>query len=174
MISVRSPITYQKPAPSDGRRLWQLARDTECLDLNSAYFYNQFSTHFSDTSIVAIQDDRIVGFVIAYWNPQQQDSLFIWQIGVCPSAQRQGIGLALLQSLIASQANQPLTTIQATITPSNNASIRLFHSLATTRHTSLTRTPHFSRDDFPDCHEPEDLITITINPSQGVPYDTNY
>jgi ribosomal protein S18 acetylase RimI-like enzyme len=53
--------------------------------------------------IVAVQDDVVVGMVSAvdYVHPDKAPQLWINELGVAPSHQRRGIGLALVQRMLA-------------------------------------------------------------------------
>ena len=56
-------VLFRSPQIDDGVRLWEIARDSKVLDLNSSYAYLLWCRDFSATSIVAEVDGRVVGFV---------------------------------------------------------------------------------------------------------------
>lgn len=163
-------------ARGDGRAMFALM-DRTTLDKNSAYAYLLFATHFAHESIVARRTDTgdMVGFVMSYRPPTHADTIFVWQIGVDPSAHGQGLGSRMLDALAdrvqASTkhegAGAAVCFMEATVTPGNAASRNLFTSFARRRGAELVLTePHFSADDFPgadtghDAHEAEDLFRI--------------
>ena len=150
------------PTTNDAAQIWQLVRETGVLDVNSAYLYLLLCRDFSDTCLVARRDGCVVGFVTGYRLPSDLGVLFIWQIGVASDAKRQGVGLRLLRELIKRNA-QSLTAIEATVSPSNAASRRLFESLAREIGVSMVDVPDcgFNVDDFPPGdHEAEPRIRI--------------
>jgi len=104
-----------------------------------------------------------VGFVTGYRLPCDSSVLFIWQIGVDSDLKRQGIGLRLLRELIERNAKS-LTAIEATISPSNTASRRLFEALAREIGVPMVEAPDcgFNEEDFPaGDHEAEPRIRIS-------------
>ncbi len=65
-------LSFRSPQISDGKRLWQIARDSEVLDVNSGYAYVLWCRDFAETSVVATDEtDRPVGFITGY---RRQDS----------------------------------------------------------------------------------------------------
>ncbi|NQV23590.1 MAG: diaminobutyrate acetyltransferase [Rhodopirellula sp.] len=149
------------PATNDASEIWRLVRESGVLDQNSAYLYLLLCRDFSDTCLVAESEQRIVGFVTAYRLPTDSRTLFIWQVGVCASARRQGIALKMLAELV--NQTRSLDFIEATVAPSNLASRRLFESLARGRGVSLTDIADagFLTGDFPPGdHEAEPLLRI--------------
>ena len=65
-------VLFRSPQIDDGVRLWEIARDSKVLDLNSSYAYLLWCRDFSATSIVAEVDGRVVGFVSGYTRPSAQ------------------------------------------------------------------------------------------------------
>lgn len=130
-----SPIRYSKPHAADAGAMWTLTRDSDALDLNSPYFYLTVSQYFADTSIVAKVDHEhagsdVVGFVAGLRPPASPDTLFVWQIGVAASHRRQGVAHDMLLALLDRLAGDGVRYLDATVTPSNEASQRMFRSLA--------------------------------------------
>jgi L-2,4-diaminobutyric acid acetyltransferase len=85
---------------------------------------------FAETCVAAERDNRLVGFVTAYRPPRRPDAIFIWQIGVDLSVRRQGLGRQMLHYLLSLPACREIAFLEATVTPSNTASRRLFQSFA--------------------------------------------
>ncbi len=128
--------------------------------MNSAYFYLLFATDFGDTCLVAEQEGWIIGTVIGYRPPRDQDSAFVWQIGLVAEKQGQGLGRVLLEKWIDLPGNQGVKWITATVAEDNLASRRLFMGFAEHRGVSCTVTDHFTADLFPHEHPPEQLFRI--------------
>lgn len=152
----------RKPARSDGAALHDLIARCPPLDLNSRYAYLLLCEHHADTCVVAELDGKLVGAVTAYFVPAQPDVLFVWQVAVAPGMQGQRLASRMLDRLIERCATErPLRTVQATISPSNIASRKLFTSLATRHGLEITGSLLFSAADFGDGeHEEEWLYQI--------------
>lgn len=153
-------IVIQAPEKHDGKYLWQVAKRTKVLDINSPYSYNLVATHFSQTSALAYMDDKPIGFLSAYLIPEEPKTLFIWQIGVVPQHHGKGVGFFMIKNIFCRKVFQNVTSIKTTITPSNIPSKKLFQKVSRYLQAQLTTTPFYSPMDFSDTHEKEDLITI--------------
>lgn len=152
-----------RPTPADGPRLWQLARDSGALDLNSPYSYLLWCRDFADTSVVARNDAGLpVGFVTGYLRPDEPGTLFVWQVAVAESHRGLGLGAALLDALSARvAAAHGVDRVETTITPDNVPSERLFRSYAARHGATVTREVLFTPADFPPPgHETEVLFRI--------------
>jgi L-2,4-diaminobutyric acid acetyltransferase len=158
-----APVKIRAFTTNDGPAIWRLVRETGVLDQNSAYLYLLLCRDFSDTCLVAEIDGAVAGFVTAYRPPAQPDVLFIWQVGVAPAAQRQGIALRMLTELIDQVGRASLNFVEATVAPSNSASQKLFASLARKLNVPFTAVPEdgFTEHDFPPGdHEAEPRVRI--------------
>ncbi|NKE69261.1 diaminobutyrate acetyltransferase [Candidatus Manganitrophus noduliformans] len=154
-------IFFRKPTIEDGSDIWKLAKDSEILDLNSAYCYLLLCKHFSETCVVAESGGRLAGFVTAFRPPASPDVLFIWQIGVAGAMRRQGLGRALLKDLLRREASRGVSFLETTITPSNHPSKALFASLARSLNTPYVEEKGFPESLFPEGnHQAEDLIRV--------------
>jgi L-2,4-diaminobutyric acid acetyltransferase len=163
--AVPDTAVLRSPEIADGVRLWELAKDSQVLDVNSSYSYLLWCRDFADTSIVAESDGDVVGFVTGFVRPQSPTTLFVWQVAVDHAQRGRGLGVAMLNQLLDNVAQQSVSTLETTISPDNTASIAMFTSLAKRRGSAISRQPLFSADDFPeshepDSHQPEDLYTV--------------
>lgn len=142
--------------------MWAMARDSGALDLNSPYAYVLAGEHFADTSVVAVDEHgRLVGFVTAYCPPSEPDAVFVWQVAVDPSQRGTGIGRRLLHEVVDRAAPRGARALTATVTPSNDASRRLFQAVARDRGADYEEQPLFDASLFPgEGHEPEHRIRI--------------
>ncbi|MDI5977501.1 diaminobutyrate acetyltransferase [Amycolatopsis magusensis] len=153
----------ESPTKADGAELWRIARDSQKLDLNSAYAYLLWCRDFADTSVVARDDGAAVGFVIAYRKPSDPETALVWQVAVDASQRGKGLAGALLDALFDRLVGQGVRYLETTITPDNQASIKLFESFAKRWEADLESAELFASADFPDdddAHEPEDLYRI--------------
>ena len=161
--------------------MWILARDSGGLDLNSPYAYLLAGHHFAETSVVAQgPSGDIVGYVLAYRPPSDLQTVFVWQVTVHPSQRGSGIAQQMLNRVLDRAAALGATTMTATVTPSNDASRRLFTSVATARGAQIAERPCFGADLFPEGHEPEHELVIgpidtdqNTVPQNTVPQTTN-
>lgn len=146
------------PRPEDGKAVWELIRDSHPLDLNSPYAYLLLCHHFAATSMVAHRAGELVGFVGAYEPPNSPGALFVWQIAVRASERGTGLGTRLLDEIVEQRRYHFL---EATVTPSNASSWKLFRGYARKRHARVTEQPLFPSNYFPGpSHEEEVLIRI--------------
>ncbi len=129
-----SAVEMRHPVPADAAAIHRLVRTAGGLDLNSLYCYLLVGRDFSRTSLVAIRreaaGETLAGFVAAYRPPERPETLFIWQVGVAPEARGQGLARRMLRRLIDVPACRGIELLEATVTPSNEASRRLFSRLA--------------------------------------------
>ncbi|MBW3599392.1 MAG: diaminobutyrate acetyltransferase [Planctomycetes bacterium] len=164
MTELDGPTTgpaFRKPTISDGAPLWRLVREIDVLDDNSCYVYLLLCRDFADTCLVAEFQGALVGFVTGYVPPTRPDSIFVWQVGVAPQARRRGIAQQLLLQLVASEAGRRAQYLEATVSPSNAASRRLFQAAADALGAPLNVHRGFDRDHFAgQDHEEEELIRI--------------
>ncbi|MEP9391623.1 diaminobutyrate acetyltransferase [Gordonia sp. VNQ95] len=153
-------LDYRIPTVTDGTRLWEIARDSRVLDVNSSYAYVLWCSDFAETSIVAEVDGRAVGFVTGYRRPSDPSTLMVWQVAVDDDHRGHGIAAAMLHRLFDRTAERGIVAMHTTISPDNVASQRLFASVAAARGLRFDRRDLFAATDFPDAHEPEDLYLL--------------
>ncbi len=155
-------ITFEKPEVEDGADMWNMAKDST-LDLNSSYKYVMMCEYFSETCVVAKEDNNLVGFVTAFIPPEHEDVVFVWQVCVDPAKRGEKIASKMLDALLAREGCKQIRYLEATVTPSNNASQSLFHRLAHDHNTECEVTECFSEELFPgDEHEAE--LTFRVGP----------
>lgn len=155
-------IIFRNPKTNDGKYFWEIAKSSKTLDLNSAYQYLIMCRHFSKTCIVAEHEGEVVGFVTAYIPPDSPDTIFVWQVAVDEKYRGQGLGVQMLVSLYKNSKILNIKHLEATITPSNQASIKFFTAVAR----ELKASFEFEKEFFPaahfgeNVHEPEILFHI--------------
>lgn len=154
------PVNFRPARHGDGAALWQLVKSAGTLELNSAYFYLLFASDFGDTCLIAETHDRVVGAVIGYRPPSNPASAFVWQIGVAPDMQGQGLGKELLEHWIALPGNTGARWMTATVAEDNDASAHLFRAFARDHDMECEDAPHFTAELFPHEHPAERLFRI--------------
>lgn len=164
MAGAPDDIRIRSPRLEDGGAMWQLAERSERLDVNSAYYYLMFCKPFAPTSVVAEDRaaGRLVGFVTGLFWPDDPRTLFVWQVGVDAAARGRRVASRMLDGLLAAEACREATHLETTVTPSNEPSMALFHSLARRRGAACEESVFFRAEHFPSeaVHEPEMLLRI--------------
>ena len=151
---------FRAPYISDGERIWEIAKESATLDLNSSYAYVLWCHDFAATSVVAVVDDRPIGFVTGYRRPADPSTLMVWQVAVDNDYRGQRIAARMLHQLMDRLAPEGVTAMHTTISSDNAASQRLFESVAASRGLQFTRRDLFAPELFPDSHQPEDLYLL--------------
>lgn len=156
-----STIALRKPTADDGKRVHALVRDCKPLDENSLYCNLLQCTHFAGTSVAAVANGELVGFISGYIRPDQQDTLFIWQVAVGQQARGRGLGRQMLGELLKRPETTKVHFIETTITPDNDASWGLFRSFTRHHNTSAEESVLFeSLRHFGAKHKGEYLLRI--------------
>ena len=86
-----------------------------------------FFVHFRDTSFVAEDDGRLVGFVCGFRSQTHDDEAYIHFIGVDPEHRAGGLGRELYERFFAAVA--PRTVIRAVTSPVNERSVAFHRAL---------------------------------------------
>jgi L-2,4-diaminobutyric acid acetyltransferase len=157
-----SQVLFRQPERRDGALLHDLVAACPPLDLNSRYAYLLLCEHHARTSIVAQLDGMLVGAITAYIPPAQPDTLFIWQVAVAQHLRGQQLASRMLEHLLQRcSKTRALRWLETTISPSNQASHRLFTQFAARHSAGCTTTTLFSASDFGQSgHEEECLYKI--------------
>ena len=154
-------IPLRHPTVADAPYVAALAGRCPPLERNSGYAYVLMCSHFAESSVIAKHHGETIGFAFGYLVPSRPDTLFIWQIGVDPSFRGKGAGVLMLRSLIAREALANVRYVEATVGPSNGASLALFQRFAEQTKSAIAIKSGFTSDlfDTPG-HEAEDLVRI--------------
>lgn len=162
-ITVHDPDAFQFRTlePTDGMALHRLVRDCPPLDRNSSYCNLLQCSHFKNTSIAAFSNSVLVGSITAYCIPERTDTLFVWQVAVHPCARGRGLARTMLRKLAARMVSEKISYIETSITPGNEASVKLFTGFATEHHAAMVRSVMFEQAlHFEGVHETEYLFRI--------------
>ena len=163
-MSQVASLTLRQPVKEDGTKVYDLIRRAGTLDLNSAYCYLLLCDMFSQTCVVAEEDDRIVGFISGFYRQEQPSTLFVWQAAVDSSMRGRGLASSMLEELLRREHPEPLNYVEATVSPSNTASRRLFQSFADAYQVPVRELDEsgYAPAMFPDAqsHEAEPLLRI--------------
>src|SRR5699024_5689529 len=111
--------------------MYRIVEESKVLDVNSSYSYLLWSKFFSKTSIIATYEDKVIGFVSGFLQPDSPDTLFVWQVAVDSDFRGYGLATTLIQQLIDQvDEKKDVQYLEATVTPSNIPSSKLFQGLA--------------------------------------------
>lgn len=166
-------VTFRPPTKADAAGMYALAARSG-LDINSEYSYLMVSHYFHSTSTVAVSDGEVVGFVSGFRVPDSPSELFVWQIAVSPETRGQGIAKRMLTDLVTRLHPEGINYVQATINPSNKASIKTFSSLAGRLKCEISHEVVFSAESFSgEGHEEEVLYRIGPFHVHGKPGDAD-
>lgn len=152
-------LTIGTPALPDAMEMHRLAEKSKVLDVNSRYSYLLCVRLFQRSCrVVRNQKDEVLGFVTAIVAPDASDTLFVWQVAVDQSARGHQLGAKMIADIIATLQ---VRYVEATITPGNVPSDRMFARIADFLQADIRRSPGFAPELFaPEKHEAEDLFRI--------------
>jgi ribosomal protein S18 acetylase RimI-like enzyme len=85
----------------------------------------QYFDLFPSTFLVAIDQDSVVGFAIAGVSAESPREAWVLDIAVRPSHRRSHVGTALMAALARILKTLGVTSVRATVAPTNTASRRL-------------------------------------------------
>lgn len=176
---LNTPLVFRHPVATDGVAVFNLIARCPPLDQNSRYCNLLQCTHFSHTCIAAFKGERtaptdqadskvntsdpqkLVGFISGYRLPDQQDTLFLWQMAVAEEMRGQGLASRLIKQLLGSQNCQQVSFIETTVTAENRSSWLVFEKLASELSAPIDSQPHFKKHvHFDGRHDTESLIRI--------------
>jgi L-2,4-diaminobutyric acid acetyltransferase len=123
-------IEFRAPLATDGDALNRLLGTTPVLDGNSVQCTLLQCGHFAKTSAAAFYRGKLVGFVSAYYPPNEPHTLFVWQVVVAQSLRDLGLGKLMLHWLIEQPSCANAKYMVTAIGVSNTASWSLFDSFA--------------------------------------------
>ncbi|MFC1866373.1 diaminobutyrate acetyltransferase, partial [Chloroflexota bacterium] len=144
----------------DGPDIHKLVSSCPALDQNSSYLYLLLCSHFNKYTLTARIGSELIGFVSAYPHPHLSSTIFIWQIAISPNYRKHGIAIKMIRSLIQLALENDLTYIEATVTPSNFASLNMFKKIADIYAAEIQKSVYFPDTLFTDGHEDELLLRI--------------
>ena len=154
-------VVLGAPGARDGAAIHRLVDACKPLDVNSIYAYLLLCEHFAETCVRAERSGRTVGFISAYRPPQKAEVIFVWQVAVAEEVRGQGLARAMLHELLSRPALRGCRYLETTVSPSNEASRRLFDGFAREVRAPVTEQILFCEQDFGgENHEQEVLIRI--------------
>lgn len=154
-------IELRTPTLSDGMEVFRLVERCPPLDANSSYCNFLQCGHFAQTSVAAEMNGELVGFISGYKKPEQQDTLFVWQVAVDERARGQGLASKMLLHILQRPNCQSVNHLETTITEDNKGSWALFERLAKTLTADLNSSIFLDKQKhFDGLHDSEALVRI--------------
>lgn len=154
-------IDFSIPQPTDASAVNLLIKNSPPLDTNSLYCNLLQTSHFARTAVVAKMNGEVVGFVSGYLKPEQPDTYFLWQVVVGEAARGKGLAKRMINALFQRDNFSKVAWLETTITPDNEASQRLFKSLAKDWQAAVDVEVIFEKDaHFNGQHDSEELYRI--------------
>ena len=88
-----------------------------------------FLNHFHKTSFVAEAGDDLVGFLVGFMSPANDNDAYVHFIGVEPGWRGSGLGRTLYERFFSLAERRGRSTVLALTTPVNEGSIRFHRKL---------------------------------------------
>jgi L-2,4-diaminobutyric acid acetyltransferase len=167
-LSHLESIIFRSPALEDGMAVFRLVENCAPLDMNSRYCNLLQCSHFANTSVAALMNGEIVGFISGYIIPERADTLFVWQVAVAEQARGLGLASRMLDHILARPNCAEIAYLETSITEGNQASWALFKSLAKKRSADFQSSEWMDKDThFAGQHDSEALVRIGYFDLQG-------
>lgn len=151
---------YATPTLDDVPELFELIKHSKLLECNTEYAYLILAAHFSQSCAICRVEGKVIGVAIGYTLPEDQQTLFIWQVAVHQDYRGKGIAKSLIKQIIYRPKNEQISTIQATVSDSNRASKNLFKALASDFNCPCDESEFLTARHFVESHESEPLISV--------------
>lgn len=154
-------LQYRQPVAEDAVAVHRLIGRCPPLDPNSLYCNLLQTTHFAETSVLVECDGEVAAFLSGYIKPGEPEVLFVWQIVVAEKWRGHGLAHGMLKTLLQRPNLRATPFIETSITPSNQASAKLFRRFAAEHQAALTTSILFSKAaHFAGTHDDEVLFRI--------------
>ena len=160
-------LSFRAPDVGDASAIHALVKCCTPLDVNSRFCYQTFCDHFASTCVVAEADDEVIAFIIAYIPPERRDTLFVWQMAVDANFRECGVAKQMLRNLLSRHSLKRIRNIEASVSPSNEASSSLFQSLARECNTFLGKSQSSSATIFDVAHHQHNNL-IRVGPIDSI------
>ncbi|MBO6949275.1 MAG: diaminobutyrate acetyltransferase [Rhodospirillales bacterium] len=151
-------LILRRPTPEDGVAVNDLVEQCKPLDENSVYCNLLQCSHFSETCSLAELDGEPVGFVSGYIVPEEDNSLFVWQVAVSPKARGLKLAKRMIIDILRRPASRDVRHIKTTITPDNKASHGVFKSVARELGADIEQDVLFDKEEHFDGQQKSEVL----------------
>lgn len=123
---IKEKINIKNVFQKDFLKVYSFVKDCKPLKPYAEHFYKIILRYFGNTCYIAEYKNDLVGFVMGFFSQTQNNTYFLWQIGVHPSMQGKGVGEFLLKKIENRLMENGCKRIELTIDPENYPSQNLF------------------------------------------------
>jgi ribosomal protein S18 acetylase RimI-like enzyme len=128
MITVRDEIEIRRALPTDYGTVVAVMDEWWGRPI-SEILPRLFLDHFSGTSLVAENGDRMAGFLVGFHSAAHADEAYIHAVAVAPTQRGTGLGRQLYETFFAECGAAGRTVIRAVTSPVNTQSIAFHRSM---------------------------------------------
>jgi L-2,4-diaminobutyric acid acetyltransferase len=160
-------IRLRPPTPADAPAIHDLVVRSPPLDVNSRYAYLIWCRDFAATSVVALRDGALAGFVTGCRPPRDPGTYFAWQSAVDLVLTRPGLAFAMMTDVAERARRAGARWFETTVNPGNRAVIMLVRKLARHHGGAPEIRTLFDTAELGAGHEPEVLYRFALGDPQG-------
>ncbi|WNG81724.1 GNAT family N-acetyltransferase [Mycobacterium sp. ITM-2016-00316] len=125
-LTCRPPTEHDYLDVVDALDKWWEDSQPAARSQRAALVPRLFFQHFTDTSFVIVDEDRLVGFLIGFLSQSQADEAYIHFVGIDPGYRGRGLGADLYERFFAIARWHRRRTVRA-ITSASNTGSQAFH-----------------------------------------------
>lgn len=122
-------MRIRKATQDDFLRVHQFTAGCPPMENYPEHVYKIILRYFGDCCFIAEENEQIIGFVMGIVPQSFHGTYFLWDIGVTPSYQGQGIGGKLVREVEKELGKMGFKRIELTIDPANLPSRKLFEKM---------------------------------------------
>jgi len=122
-------MKVRKATQEDFLRVHQFTAGCPPMENYPEHVYKIILRYFGDCCFIAEENEQIIGFAMGIVPQSFPGTFFLWDIGVAPSYQGQGIGGKLVREVENELRKREFKRIEVTIDPVNQPSQKLFENM---------------------------------------------
>lgn len=122
-------MKIRKATQDDFLKVHKFTAECPPLENYPEHVYKIILRYFGDYCFIAEENEKIIGFAMGIVPQSVSHTYFLWDIGIDPSYQRQGIGMAILKEIENELEKLGFIRIEVTIDPINTSSQKLFEKM---------------------------------------------
>lgn len=122
-------MRIRRAAQEDFLKVHRFTAGRPPLENYPEHVYKIILRYFGDYCFIAEENGQIIGFVMGIVPQSFPGTYFLWEVGVDPSYQRQGIGEKLIREVENELKKHGFIRIELTIDPVNTPSQKLFEKM---------------------------------------------
>jgi ribosomal protein S18 acetylase RimI-like enzyme len=125
-LTYRPPTEHDHLDVVDALDKWWDDAQPAARSQRAALVPRLYFQHFTDTSFVIVDEDRLVGFLIGFLSQSQAGEAYIHFVGIDPCYRGRGLGADLYERFFAIARSHRRRTVRA-ITSASNTGSQAFH-----------------------------------------------